>query len=69
MRSDIKQRGLGWALMKLIIDYARRTGLPLIHGQVLAENARMLEMCRALGFAVADCPEEPGLRVVTLALA
>src|SRR5262249_8368466 len=36
--SNLKGRGLGWQLMRLIIDYARNEGLQRIEGQVLREN-------------------------------
>ncbi len=52
LRSDLKGRGLGWALMQLIIEYAKSEGLKAISGDVLAENTVMLEMCRNLGFDV-----------------
>src|SRR5262249_47942643 len=38
LRSDLKGRGLGWALMQLIIEYARSEGLKTISGDVLHEN-------------------------------
>src|SRR5260370_24382086 len=52
LRSDLKGRGLGWALMQLIIEYAKSEGLKTISGDVLQENTVMLEMCRNLGFEV-----------------
>jgi acetyltransferase len=52
LRSDLKGRGLGWALMQLIIEYAKSEGLKRISGQVLQENSAMLNMCRELGFTV-----------------
>ena len=39
LRSDLKGKGLGWQLMQMMIDYARVTGLKIVEGQVLAENA------------------------------
>ncbi|KIZ39276.1 bifunctional acetate--CoA ligase family protein/GNAT family N-acetyltransferase, partial [Rhodopseudomonas palustris] len=34
LRSDLKGRGLGWALMQLIIEYAKSEGLKSVAGQV-----------------------------------
>ncbi len=68
LRSDLKGRGLGWALMEMIIEYARSEGLEVISGDVLAENTVMLEMCRSLGFEVKSDPEEHGICNVRLAL-
>lgn len=68
LRSDLKGRGLGWALMQLIIDYAKSEGLKTISGDVLQENIVMLEMCRQLGFAVKPDPTEPDICEVRLKL-
>lgn len=68
LRSDLKGRGLGWALMQLLIEYARSEGLKRIYGQVLRENTTMIEMCRNLGFTVEPDPTERDLFDVTLPL-
>ena len=68
LRSDLKGRGLGWALMQMMIEYARSEGLTQIIGQILHENAVMLQMCRELGFEVKTDPDDLGLYDVTLAL-
>jgi len=63
VRSHLKGHGLGWLLMKHMIAYAQERGLETVHGQVLAENATMLQMCTELGFDVND-----DVKVVTLQL-
>ena len=68
LRSDLKGRGLGWALMQLIIEYAKSEGLKQISGEILQENAVMLKMCRELGFKVKADAEDRGVCDVTLAL-
>jgi acetyltransferase len=68
LRSDLKARGLGWALMQLIIEYARSEGLKTISGDVLQENTMMLTMCRDLGFEVKADPVEHGICHVKLKL-
>jgi acetyltransferase len=68
LRSDLKGRGLGWALMQLIIEYARSEGLKMISGDVLQDNTVMLEMCRSLGFQVKTDPVDPGICDVKLVL-
>jgi acetyltransferase len=68
LRSDFKGRGLGWALMQLIIEYARSEGLKRLSGDVLQENTVMLEMCRELGFAIKSDATEHSLCNVTLEL-
>jgi RimJ/RimL family protein N-acetyltransferase len=68
LRSDLKGRGLGWALMQMIIEYGKSEGLKRVVGQVLQENSVMLKMCRELGFEVKTNPEDLGLCDVTLVL-
>ena len=68
LRSDLKGRGLGWALMQLIIEYAKSEGLKAISGDVLKENTVMLEMCRNLGFEVKADPVEHDICDVRLKL-
>jgi acetyltransferase len=68
LRSDLKGKGLGWALMQLIIEYAKSEGLKVISGDVLHENTVMLEMCRNLGFEVKADPTERDLCNVRLRL-
>jgi acetyltransferase len=68
LRSDLKGRGLGWALMQLIIEYAKSEGLKAISGDVLKENTVMLEMCRDLGFEVKADPVEHDICAVRLKL-
>jgi acetyltransferase len=54
VRDDMAGRGLGRLLMSRIIDYARLRGLEEIFGDVLADNAAMLEFARRLGFRSVD---------------
>jgi acetyltransferase len=68
LRSDFKGRGLGWALMQLLIEYAKSEGLKVISGDVLHENTQMLDMCRSLGFEVKADPAEPEICNVRLKL-
>ncbi len=52
VRSDLKGGGLGRLLMDTLIDYQRGRGTLTLHGSVLTENTRMLELARDLGFHV-----------------
>lgn len=62
---DFAGHGLGSRLMHCIMDVARAQGLSEIQGLVLAENTRMLQLMRRLGFEVRAYPEEPEFRLVT----
>jgi RimJ/RimL family protein N-acetyltransferase len=66
VRSDLKGVGLGWFMMRLIIEHAKSIGLKQIQGQILEENTVMLKMCRELGFEVTTDAGDPGVRKVTL---
>ena len=68
VRSTFKGHGLGWMLMQRMIEYARMIGLERVHGQVLAENTRMLHMSAELGFQIDDDPHGKGIKRVTLEL-
>jgi len=68
LRSDLKGRGLGWLLMKTMIEYASAEGLRVIEGEVLRDNTTMLAMCGELGFKIEADPEDPGLCRVVLDL-
>jgi acetyltransferase len=50
VRSRLKGHGLGWQLMRRVLDYAKEKGLRRVYGDVLVENATMLQMCAELGF-------------------
>jgi acetyltransferase len=54
VRSRLKGHGVGWLLMLRVIDYAKEKGLRRVYGDVLAENAAMLQMCAELGFRTED---------------
>jgi acetyltransferase len=66
VRSRLKGHGLGWLLMHCVIDYAKEKGLRRVYGDVLAENAAMLQMCEELGFRTLEWG--PGLKRVVLDL-
>lgn len=61
-------RGLGRALMRRLVDEARRRGLSHLWGTVLAQNTQMLEFSRRLGATREACLDEPGVVRVRLDL-
>ena len=66
VRSRIKGHGIGWLLMRRVIDYAKEKGLRRVYGDVLVENTTMLQMCAELGFRAED--RGPDIRRVVLDL-
>ena len=68
VRTHLKGHGLGWLLMKHMINNAKAKGFKFVRGQVLAENHTMLQMCGELGFHASNVPLERGVKKVTLPL-
>ncbi|MFK8253829.1 bifunctional acetate--CoA ligase family protein/GNAT family N-acetyltransferase [Ancylobacter terrae] len=68
VRSDLKGTGLGWALMRLIIEWAEVEGISRVEGQILRSNTPMIELCGDLGFLMRPDPEDPAVVIATLAV-
>ncbi|WP_181705983.1 bifunctional acetate--CoA ligase family protein/GNAT family N-acetyltransferase [Chthonobacter rhizosphaerae] len=68
VRSDLKGKGLGWELMRLIIRFAHQEGYEEIRGEVLRENTTMLDMCNALGFDARPERDSPEIMAVRLSV-
>ncbi|HKU40472.1 MAG TPA: GNAT family N-acetyltransferase, partial [Polyangiales bacterium] len=63
-----QKRGLASHLMRALIAAAREQHFTQMHGDVLADNTRMLSWMVRLGFSVAADPEDATLRKVSLPL-
>ncbi|QOF71323.1 bifunctional acetate--CoA ligase family protein/GNAT family N-acetyltransferase [Aminobacter sp. SR38] len=68
VRTDLQGQGIGWELLNQLIDYAREDGIAKIEGMMLAENHKMLSMCRVLGFMIQHEVDDPGLCRASLRL-
>jgi acetyltransferase len=68
VRSDHQQRGLGEALMRALIDFARGRGYAELWGSIARENTRMLDLALRLGFA-SGADADPSLVRASLDLA
>ena len=66
VRSDMKGQGIGYQLMRTLLDYARRVGIKTVFGEVLRENTTMLKMVKELGFTIAG-DEDPGVVKASIA--
>jgi acetyltransferase len=64
VRSDWQGRGVGYLLMRRLIDIARQRGIGELVGEVLRENEPMLRMCRELDFTIAPQPSDPAILLV-----
>ena len=63
-----QHQGLGSALIDKLLRHARNSGIRLIHGDVLQENAGMLRLARRLGFRLRLHPDGAWLARATLGL-
>ncbi len=61
-------RGLGHALMRMLVGCARRRGFRRLVGNVLAANAPMLALVARLGFESRPDPDDREQVIVTLEL-
>jgi acetyltransferase len=66
VRSDRQNEGIGWALMRQLVDYARAEAIGELWGEVMCDNAAMLKMCKDLGFTIERA--EAGSCISTLAI-
>ncbi len=69
VRSDQQRIGSGTALLQQLLMFARAEGLAEVRGSGLRGNAKMLGLCRKLGFEVATPSGDAGLELVRLRLA
>lgn len=68
VRSDMSGRGLGRALMTILIEYARAEGLEWLEGMVLAQNRGMHRLIASLGFTAEPMADEPEVTMTQLRL-
>jgi len=68
VRSDWKGHGLGHLLMARPIQQARQRRIDGLVGEVLPENAAMLQLCRKFGSTITINPRDPKLLRVSKTL-
>ncbi len=57
-------KGIGSRLMRHLMEAARARSFKLMDGEVLEENAEMLELVDRLGFTISVSPDDPKIKVV-----
>jgi acetyltransferase len=63
-----QRRGLGHILMQALMQVARERGLERMEGEVLANNSKMLELVRNLGFRITVNQDDLTVRDVVISL-
>ena len=64
----MKGQGLGRLLLEEIVECCQRRGIREIWGEVLRENAPMLDLARKLGFLIKMDRDDPSVMIVTRTL-
>src|SRR3569833_3169223 len=54
-------RGVGATLMGLLFEYAHAHGVHTLHGEILADNAQMIDLAHWLGMKTKQCAEDQHL--------
>jgi acetyltransferase len=69
VRSDFKGHGLGHALMREMLGWARTLRLPKVEGQILWENQPMLRLVRDLGARTRPAKDDLHVIIATFDIA
>ena len=64
IRSDYKQRGVGWELLSYVAGYAEASGIRTLESVESRANHSAIELEREMGFTVTSCEGDPSLVVV-----
>jgi GNAT superfamily N-acetyltransferase len=64
IRSDYKQRGVGWELLAYVARHAEATGVQILESIESRANHAAIELEREMGFTVTSCPGDASLVVV-----
>ncbi len=65
---EVQGHGVGQRMLGRLMEIARSRGLDTIEGEVLAENHRMLEMVKSMGFQSQTADNDPSIRNVSRSL-
>jgi acetyltransferase len=69
VQHDMQGRGLATHLMRRLLAWAPRHGVREVIGEILAENAAMIDLARHLGFSLLHLPDDPQIIKAQLNLA
>jgi acetyltransferase len=69
VRSDLKGRGIGWAMLDRTCDYARLRGFKSVHSVQLSDDRAAISLEEEMGFSARPCVDEMSLTILTKILA
>jgi acetyltransferase len=69
VQHDLQGRGLATHLLQRLLDWAPQHGVREVVGEILAENATMIDLARHLGFRLRCLPEDHQIIEARLSLA
>jgi acetyltransferase len=65
VRSDLKGRGVGWAMLQHACDYAKARGFKQLHTVELSDNRLAISLEQEMGFTGRPCPDDMNLTILT----
>lgn len=63
-----QHRGIGSHLMTRLMEAAQERGFHSMDGEILADNKKMLDLVKSLGFHLFSSEEDPGIKLATINL-
>jgi acetyltransferase len=69
VQHELQGRGLATHLMRRLLGWAPRHGVREVVGEILAENAAMIDLARHLGFSLRHLPQDQQIIEARLSLA
>jgi acetyltransferase len=63
-----QHRGIGSQLMTQLMEAAQERGFSSMDGEILADNKKMLDLVKSLGFHIQSSEDDPGVKLATIRL-
>jgi len=61
---ELQGHGIGQRMLTRLMEVARSRGLDMMEGEVLANNRKMLDLVRSIGFQVQPSEDDPAIKYV-----
>lgn len=67
-RSDLKGHGIGFTLMRMLIEYAKEKNISELYGQIMRDSPEFIKMCKEFGFHITSDENDLCYLMTTLPL-